>query len=65
MLADVDDEEFTAGEDVSPRFGGHVGDDDEGLLAGEGFDFGEEVVGLGVVGASGAGEEGEGFAPGF
>lgn len=65
VLADVDDEDLALGEDVSPGFGGHVGDDDEGLVAWEGFDFCEEVVGLGVVGAGGASEEGEGFAPGL
>lgn len=64
VLADVDDEELAVGEDVAPGVGGHVGDDDEGLLRGEGVDLGDEVVGLGVWGALGAGEEGEGLAPG-
>ena len=64
MLADINDESLAVGQDVAPGFDRHVGDNDEGLFAGDGFDLGDEIVGLGVVGPFGAGEEGEGFTPG-
>jgi len=63
MLLDVDDEDFAIWEDVSPGFGGHVGDNDERLLGGESFDFGGEVVCFSIRCALCFCEEGEGIAP--
>ena len=47
VLVDVDDQVRAfalAGKDVLPGGGGHVGDDDEGLLGGDCFDGCREIM---------------------
>lgn len=64
MLLDVNDERLATREDVFPGFRRHIGDDDEGLLTGKGFDLFNDIVGFGVVCPFGSCEQGESFAPG-
>lgn len=64
VLLDVNDKDFAIGEDVGPRSRRHVGNDDECFFRGCFKNGGDEIVGFRVLGSLGAGQKGEGIAPG-